>query len=97
MIIRLITTTSTPVRITRLEKSKNISSDTGNQFLESKGWYILMNTRANNAVKIISLMIFPFHINIQESSGSCSGIYDLVFVSFQIYNLPVKLNENRNL
>ena len=37
MITRLIATASTPVRMTRLEKMKNLNSDTGYHVRELKG------------------------------------------------------------
>jgi hypothetical protein len=60
MSILLITTTRTPVSITRLEYSNKPHLVTVNQYFTPNGEYKLMNTRANDAVKIISLMIFPF-------------------------------------
>jgi hypothetical protein len=57
-----MTTTKTPVSITRLENTKKIISDTGNQLRDPKGWYILINTRANKAVYTINRIKFSFSL-----------------------------------
>ena len=59
MIILLITTTRTPVRIIGAEKRKNLKSETSYQLLDPNGLYMLINIRAKAAVKITSLTMFP--------------------------------------
>ena len=59
MIILLITTTRTPVRIIGAEKRRNLKSETSYQLLDPNGLYMLINKRAKAAVKITSLTMFP--------------------------------------
>jgi GTPase Era involved in 16S rRNA processing len=59
--ILLITTTSMPVSMIRLEKAKYLMSDVpGYHSREPKGWNRLMNSRANSAVNRIIVMLFFF-------------------------------------
>ena len=55
--MRLMTTTNTPVRMMRLEKRKNLNSDTLYQLSELNGLYKLIKTNAKAAVSSINRMM----------------------------------------
>ena len=59
--IRLTTTTNTPVSIIRLEKRKYFVTETdGYHSLEPNGWYMLMKAKVKMAVYTINLIMLPF-------------------------------------
>jgi len=71
---RLITTTSIPIKIIKLEKKKYLKSEIlGYHPRDPKGWKMLINRRAKKAVNNINRLIFAL-------SYKYEGIFVFIFL-----------------